>query len=46
MPTRLQLTSETAPPPKNPSLQSCIEDVVLEINQERGDEIKAAIASM
>ncbi len=46
MPTRLQLTSETAPPPKNPSLQSCIEDVVLEINQERGDEIKAAIARM
>jgi tripartite ATP-independent transporter DctM subunit len=46
LPTRLQLTSETAPPPKNPSLQSCIEDVVLATNQERGDEIKAAIARM
>jgi tripartite ATP-independent transporter DctM subunit len=46
LPTRLQLTAETAPPPKNPSLQSCIEDVVLTTNQQRGDEIKASISKM
>ena len=46
LPTRLQLTSVTAPPPKNPGLQSCIEDYILATNRENGDDIKTAISRM
>jgi len=43
IPNRVSLTSETAPPPKNPRLQACIEDYIYAENQERGDEVRAAI---
>ncbi|MEQ8818117.1 MAG: TRAP transporter large permease subunit [Thalassobaculum sp.] len=43
IPSRVSLTGVTAPPPKNPRLQSCIEDYIRETNANRGDEIKAAI---
>ncbi|MBP5855936.1 TRAP transporter large permease subunit [Marivibrio halodurans] len=45
LPTRISLLSETAPPPKNPRLQACIEDYVSMRFSRDGDEIRAAIAS-
>ncbi|MDF1750378.1 MAG: TRAP transporter large permease subunit [Alphaproteobacteria bacterium] len=44
LPTRVSLTSETAPPPANPRLQTCIQEYVWEEFQSRGDAIKMAIA--
>jgi len=43
IPSRVSLTSVTAPPPKNPRLQSCIEDYIQEANSARGDTVRAAI---
>ncbi|MCV0428731.1 MAG: C4-dicarboxylate ABC transporter permease, partial [Roseibium sp.] len=40
---RSALLSETAPPPKNPRLQYCMETLVYEDFQENGDSILAAI---
>ncbi|MEO0798416.1 MAG: TRAP transporter large permease subunit [Pseudomonadota bacterium] len=45
LPTRLSLLSETAPPPKNPRLQKCIEEHVFSRYDADGDNIKAAIAA-
>jgi len=44
IPNRMSLTSESAPPPKNPRLQLCIEDYVMTTFKENGDPIRAAIA--
>ncbi|MCI4664326.1 MAG: TRAP transporter large permease subunit [Neomegalonema sp.] len=44
LPTRLSLTSDTAPPASSPPLQACIEKYVAEQMSERGAEIKKAIA--
>ncbi|MEM1306671.1 MAG: C4-dicarboxylate ABC transporter permease, partial [Pseudomonadota bacterium] len=46
LPTRLSLTGETAPPPKNPRLQQCIEEHVFAEYAARGDAIQARIAEM
>jgi tripartite ATP-independent transporter DctM subunit len=43
LPNRMSLTAESAPPPKNPRLQNCIEDYVLTAFREDGDQIRAAI---
>ncbi len=43
LPTRISLTSETAPPPVNPRLQYCMERYVGEQFAERGDELRAVI---
>ncbi len=43
LPLRLSLTSETAPPPRNPALQACLEEHLFEIYQEDKGEITAAI---
>ncbi|MEL7303567.1 MAG: TRAP transporter large permease subunit, partial [Pseudomonadota bacterium] len=43
LPTRLSLTSETAPPPINPRLQHCIEEYNFEQFLSRGDAIQGAI---
>jgi len=43
LPTRLSLTSETAPPPVNPRLQHCMEQYVFVEFKERGDELRGAI---
>ncbi len=43
LPTRISLTSETAPPPLNPRLQYCMEKLVFAEYSERGDEIRRAI---
>ncbi|MGE0612509.1 MAG: TRAP transporter large permease subunit, partial [Hyphomicrobiales bacterium] len=44
LPLRLQLASETAPPPLNPKLQVCVEEMVFDEYRGRADEIRAAIA--
>ena len=43
LPNRVSLTSETAPPPKNPRLQYCLEEWDREQFAENGDTIRAAI---
>ncbi len=45
LPTRLSLLSDTAPPPRNPALQTCIEDYVFTEFKQRGGEIRSAIAA-
>ncbi len=44
LPTRLSLTSETAPPPINPKLQTCIESELFPIYRAREEEIRSTIA--
>ena len=44
LPNRIWLTAETAPPPLNPRLQHCIEDYAFNEYDERGDELRSAIA--
>ena len=39
LPNRVSLLSDNAPPPRNPRLQLCLEDYVLERLEERGDEL-------
>jgi tripartite ATP-independent transporter DctM subunit len=43
LPNRSQLLSETAPPPKNPQLQYCMERLVHQDYQQNGNGILAAI---
>jgi TRAP-type mannitol/chloroaromatic compound transport system permease large subunit len=44
LPSRISLLSETAPPPRNPSLQYCVDRYVLETLDTRGGEIQAGLA--
>ena len=46
LPTRLSLTSETAPPPVNPKLQQCIEQYVFNEYSTKGEKIRSAIAQV
>jgi predicted nucleic acid-binding Zn-ribbon protein len=46
LPQRLALTSETAPPPVNPKLQLCMEDMIFSDYQLRGSDIRTAIAQV
>lgn len=46
LPNRTYLTSETAPPPKNPRLQFCMENYVFEEYRTREEEIKGAIEAL
>ncbi len=43
LPNRVYLTSETAPPPKNPKLQLCLENYVFDIYDREGNALRAAI---
>ena len=43
LPNKVYLTSETAPPPKNPRLQACIEEYVFTVYDQRSGEIRASI---
>ncbi|MGI9400981.1 MAG: TRAP transporter large permease subunit [Rhizobiaceae bacterium] len=45
LPNRLSLLSETAPPPRNPQLQYCMEQFVFEQLGNEGETIRNAIAS-
>ncbi|MDJ0608415.1 MAG: SLC13 family permease [Kiloniellales bacterium] len=44
LPQRVSLTSETAPPPRNPKLQQCLEKYVWQRFTADGDAIRAEIA--
>jgi tripartite ATP-independent transporter DctM subunit len=44
LPNRIALASATAPPPVNPKLQVCIEDIVFKEYDAQGGKIRAAIA--
>lgn len=45
LPKRMSLTSDTAPPPRNPKLQHCLEDYVSEQFARNGDEITRAVST-
>ncbi|MEM8795704.1 MAG: TRAP transporter large permease subunit [Pseudomonadota bacterium] len=45
LPTRASLTSETAPPPLNPTLQFCMENYVYDEFQQNGPQIRQGIAT-
>jgi len=45
LPKRLQLTADTAPPPRNPKLSHCVEQFVTEQFAENGDTIKSSIGN-
>lgn len=42
LPVRTYLTSETAPPPKNPRLQACLEDYLFDFYVEEKDSLMAS----
>ena len=46
LPVRTYLTSETAPPPKNPRLQACLEDYLFDYYVEERDRIEGATAKI
>ena len=45
LPNRISLLSETAPPPRNPRLQHCIEEGLFPLYASQGDKIRAAITT-
>ena len=45
LPNRVYLTSETAPPPKNPRLQLCLEDMLFRQYDAQGETLLNAVAS-
>jgi tripartite ATP-independent transporter DctM subunit len=44
LPSRLSLTAQTAPPPKNPRLQVCVETFIAEEFRQNGDALRGEIA--
>ncbi len=44
LPNRVYLTSDTAPPPRNPRLQACLEEYLFDVYDRDGGIIRAAIA--
>ncbi len=45
LPTRTSLTGETAPPPRNPRLQACLEQHLFEQYDRDGEKIRASIGT-
>ncbi len=45
LPKRLQLTAETAPPPRNPKLQHCVEQYVTGQFADNGSQLRDAIST-
>ena len=45
LPQRVSLTSETAPPPRNPALSSCVQDHLFSVYDKQGDALRAAIST-
>ena len=43
LPNLVYLTSDTAPPPTNPKLQLCLEEIVFDVYDRRGAELRASI---
>ncbi len=46
LPNRVSLTSETAPPPRNPGISSCVEKHLFRVYAEEEDAIRAAITKV
>ena len=46
LPAQVSLTSETAPPPKNPRLQACIEEELFTYYDAEGDALRSSIRSV
>ena len=46
LPYRTYLTSDTAPPPKNPRLQQCIENYVFEYYDDNADSLTASVEKL
>ena len=46
LPARISLLSETAPPPRNPRLQHCVEDILLREIPRAESDIRAAMAAL
>ncbi len=44
LPQRVNLTSETAPPPRNPALSSCVQDHLFSVYDKQGAVIREAIS--
>jgi len=45
LPNRVSLTSETAPPPRNPRISACVEEHLFAVYDRDGDKIRASIAA-
>ncbi|MEQ8806642.1 MAG: TRAP transporter large permease subunit, partial [Rhodospirillales bacterium] len=45
LPQRVSLTSETAPPPRNPALSSCVQDHLFKVYDTQSDALRAAITT-
>ncbi|MDJ0951281.1 MAG: TRAP transporter large permease subunit [Alphaproteobacteria bacterium] len=45
LPNRVYLTSETAPPPKNPRLQACLEEYLFEQYDQQKDTLETSISA-
>jgi tripartite ATP-independent transporter DctM subunit len=43
LPQRVSLTSETAPPPRNPALSSCVQEHLFRVFDAKGDAIRGAV---
>lgn len=46
LPTRLSLSAETAPPPINPKLQYCIEEMLFEYYDTNADQLKGHVEAL
>ncbi|MEX0693075.1 MAG: TRAP transporter large permease subunit [Rhodospirillales bacterium] len=46
LPTRIYLTSDNAPPPQNPRLQSCLQESLFPVYDARKDELMGAISEV
>ncbi len=44
LPNRIHLTSETAPPPMNPQLQECLEEIVFAYYENEGESLIAGVS--
>ncbi len=44
LPNKVYLTSETAPPPRNPRLQACLEEYLFDVYERDGAALRTAIA--
>ena len=45
LPQRVSLTSDTAPPPRNPALSSCVQDHLFQVYDTQAGAIRAAIST-
>ena len=46
LPTRISLSSETAPPPINPRMQSCIEEYLFDYYDDHGEQLRGDVKTL